>query len=476
MVLTEAIRGRKGIIQRILNDNLQDDPKGSRFIVQTEGSDKFNMMSVRDIAWINHAEDEKNKTGYYTEAAQEILSKEPLFIAGDVVTIRNDMGPIEYAIKESKRVDNVIDGGIYPVYQYQMVLVNDEYADNFHPDVCMCEEYDLVFQRHDEMLEKYFTEGKISDSAKLEPKFKVGDVVSDYDFKNYIVTEIREFDRGIDKRYEYVVLPFDYHDGNESIVIKESDASFRYHDKTWEEYFTESVGNGLPAWRGGFYNYFELCLELGYETNDLNRRACREYNEDTIPPACMQHILKDHSIHSRIDTVVNSNRNKIMEVIGVDRDELSEMIISIKTKFKYKNRDGAEIFLTDNDKKYGNQDYTSNELRLLGQIDKLDKDNDHYPVYMTHYQIMQAIKEAYETARKTSGRRMHTEPDKRNPEDGDILVNKGVVEYEGYSSTFDLTIRFMYNFDLNYIDTAFPVREKNVKKYKPDLYHGGKKL
>ncbi len=152
------------------------------------------------------------------------------------------------------------------------------------------------------------------------------------------------------------------------------------------------------------------------------------------------------------------------------------MIISIKTKFKYKNRDGAEIFLTDNDKKYGNQDYTSNELRLLGQIDKLDKDNDHYPVYMTHYQIMQAIKEAYETARKTSGRRMHTEPDKRNPEDGDILVNKGVVEYEGYSSTFDLTIRFMYNFDLNYIDTAFPVREKNVKKYKPDLYHGGKKL
>ena len=63
MVLTEAIRGRKGIIQRILNDNLQDDPKGSRFIVQTEGSDKFNMMSVRDIAWINHAEDEKNKTG-----------------------------------------------------------------------------------------------------------------------------------------------------------------------------------------------------------------------------------------------------------------------------------------------------------------------------------------------------------------------------------------------------------------------------
>ena len=63
MVLTEAIRGRKGIIQRILNDNLQDDPKGSRFIVQTEGSDKFNMMTVRDIAWINHAEEEKNKTG-----------------------------------------------------------------------------------------------------------------------------------------------------------------------------------------------------------------------------------------------------------------------------------------------------------------------------------------------------------------------------------------------------------------------------
>ena len=71
---------------------------------------------------------------------------------------------------------------------------------------------------------------------------------------------------------------------------------------------------------------------------------------------------------------------------------------------------------------------------------------------------------------------MHTEPDKRNPEDGVILVNKGVVEYEGYSSTFDLTIRFMYNFDLNYIDTEFPVRDNNLKKYKHYMYHGAKKI
>ena len=105
----------------------------------------------------------------------------------------------------------------------------------------------------------------------------------------------------------------------------------------------------------------------------------------------------------------------------------------------------------------------------------MDKHNGHYPVYMTHYQIMHAIKEAYGTARKTSGRRMHTEPDKRNPKDGDILVNEGVAEYGGYSSTFDLTIRFMYNFDLNYIDTAFPVREKNVKKYKLPLVKSERK-
>ncbi len=469
MVLTEGIRGRKGIIQRILNDNLQDDPKGSRFIVQTEGSDKFNMISVRDIAWINHAEDEKNKTGYYTEAAQEILSKEPLFIAGDVVAIRNDMGPIEYAIKESKRVDNVIDGGIYPVYQYQMVLVNDEYADNFHPDVCMCEEYDLVFQRHDEMLEQYFTEGKIPDSAKLEPKFTVGDVVSGDGYKNYIVTEIREFDCGIDKRYEYVVLPLDYHDGNESIVIKESDASFRYHDKTWEEYFTESVRNELPAWRGKLYNLFALYTNFEAKTT-LDSSLIGEYENDTIPVHIMEHIIDKHSMYGAIKRVLGNNcttenARKIREHFKLSVNELKEFRASMLNKIDKINLTGVDSI---HQRKPISKDFTSKEWDLIKEIDKLDIVNgvpiSHYTATMSNLQIMEAIREAYETAQKNGALLIGTDTDLRTDENFNEV--KGHRKYKGVSDRHKLVICFLYSYDMNIITTAYPVgTTNNSKKY-----------
>ena len=206
---------------------------------------------------------------------------------------------------------------------------------------------------------------------------------------------------------------------------------------------------------------------------NLKESKCKAYNNDTIPPACMQHILHDHSIHARISSIVNNNKSNIKKSIGDNDDlDLNELVLSIKRKFEYKNRDGAESILSKGALDMGDRDYTAEEIRLIGQVDLLDKNNDHYPAYMTHFQIMKAIKEAYESAAKTSGRRKHPEVDKRNPEAGNVPVDKGAVEYEGYSSRYNLVIRFIYNFDLNCITTAFPIREeRDVKKYNPESYH-----
>lgn len=390
MITTESLRGREGVITRILDENLQDNPNGSTFIIENGDTVQGYTMNALQFELINHAEDEKNETGYYSEAAHEMLSKKPIYRPGDVIHVKNDMGGIFYVIEESTLVEHNIRGGLYPVYQYTINLLDDG-TGHFKPDRGMCEEGDIEFQ---------------------------------------------------------------------------------YHDKQWEEYFTEAAGYSLPKWRGNFYNYFALCKEIGYEDDDLDKKFCEDYNNDTIPPACMQHILKDHSIFARIDTVINNNKKNIMNSMGITNPaEISEIARSIKRKFKYRNRTGAEGILTAVELTQGNENYTPKELALVDEIDALDKDSkgqiqDHYPVKMTHVQIMEAIKEAYENARKSGGRCMSSEPDKRHPEEGDITPIKGVGEYEGESPTHGLTIRILYNHDLNYIDTAFPLRmNNNAKKH-----------
>lgn len=320
----------------------------------------------------------------------------------------------------------------------------------------------------------------------IESKFKVGDIVKADDVL-YVISDTMYVEHVKDNRiypnYSYECTPLDsindvaetYHVLSESSqykLIDESALEFQYHDTQWEKYFTEAAGYSLPKWRGNFYNYFALCKEIGYEDDDLDKKFCEDYNNDTIPPACMQHILKDHSIFARIDTVINNNKKNIMESMGINNPaEISELVRSIKRKFKYRNRIGAEGILTAVELDQGNKDYTPEELALVDEIDALDKDakgkiQDHYPVKMTHVQIMEAIKEAYENARKSGGRCMSSEPDKRHPEEGDVTPIKGVGEYEGESTTHKLTIRILYNHDLNYIDTAFPLRmNNNAKKH-----------
>jgi hypothetical protein len=317
-------------------------------------------------------------------------------------------------------------------------------------------------------------------NLELIPLFDVGDVVNVEDDPNrvYVVNESILIGDEKNARYMYEVSSV-YGDEDDIITCEESSLTFQYHDLIYEEYFTEGARQkGLPPWRGEFYNYFALCRKMGYDGfNSLNRQLCEEYNHDTIPPAYMQHILQEHSIMGALDDVIKGNRNDIKKSLGItDNGDLDNLSASIEHKFKYRNRKWADNIITGGDLSDDAQkDYSADEMRLIGQIDVIDKvknNKDHYPICMTHYQIMDAIKEAYENAAKTSGRRKHPEVDKRNPEAGNVPVDKGAVEYEGYSSRYNLVIRFIYNFDLNCITTAFPIREeRDVKKYNPESYH-----
>lgn len=67
-----------------------------------------------------------------------------------------------------------------------------------------------------------------------------------------VVRETVLIDIGVAKKYAYDVSPIDSDD--EVYTYEEHELQFQYHDTVWEEHFTETVGNGLPEWRGELYN------------------------------------------------------------------------------------------------------------------------------------------------------------------------------------------------------------------------------
>lgn len=459
MIVTEALMGQEGTITKILNDNLQNDPNGSTFIVENENTSNGYMMNCCEIALINHEEDEKNKTGYYTEAAQEILSRRPLFKAGDIVTIKNDMGPVEYVIKESKRVDKIINGGIYPVYQYQMVIVDGANVDRFHEDVCMCEEYDLVLKEHNTIFEKYFTEGIEFESSVKKPMYEIGDIVSINDesiSNSYVIAEIYEYDRGIGIRYEYGLVPIDNTDDGRR--IKESNLLLLYHDKTWEAFYEgTNIGNGLVKWIGKLYNFCMFYDNLSTH-GDLNKESMKEYWNNTIPPEFMEHILESHSLWDRIDVVLDnpSKKKKLMDMFGMDNKQLNDTRDHIRKKINANNmndlnmeRHGKVLY---KEKEY---EFTDEENEFIRETLKLDKVKDHFPKYMTYLQIMRSIKEAYENAHKINDHTvMQPSLDRRTGETKQ--PKNGQRKYRGESKN-GLLIEFWYDFDLKVITSAYPL-------------------
>lgn len=292
--------------------------------------------------------------------------------------------------------------------------------------------------------------------ADIKPSFKVGDVVNIYDdpVTPYVIKETIELNN---EKFVYHVTTLD--ESDISHIYEGSLLEFQYHDPNYEQYFTESIENGLPPWRGEIYDVYTLYRSPETHSYDtLSEKLTKEYENDTIPPERMQHILHDHSIYDRIYDVIRyaENKNNIAESLGISVDDVGALEDSIKRKINFRNLNFIYKDLDSKKKKF-----TPLELQFATQIDKLDR-KDLYRVEMTNLQIMQAIKEAYSNAKKAGELKIQF-----NTKDDSSLAapDKGKRLYEGYSSKYNLIIQFWYNFDLDIIETAYPVTSDRSKKH-----------
>jgi hypothetical protein len=303
-----------------------------------------------------------------------------------------------------------------------------------------------------------FKEGKI-----MEPKFKVGDVVNLIDNPSmyYVVIESILIDNGIFRRYRYEVSNIRTDD---TFVYDESGLEFQYHDTSWEYYLIEGTRNynDLPDWRGELYNFYSAYTD--YESRGdggLDKGFVKDHWNDTIPVHFMRHIIEGHSVYGAIKEVtdgscISDTSKKIREKLGIERDEFISLRKSIMNKINLKN-------LTDIDPKYRakynkNGEFTDEEKKFIAQAEKLHLDGGkpatHYKINMTNLQIMDAIKEAYKNAHRLGEKSLKQDKDLRTGELPQPM--KGYRKYEGYSPKYDITIRFLYNFDMDLITTAYP--------------------
>lgn len=187
----------------------------------------------------------------------------------------------------------------------------------------------------------------------------------------------------------------------------------------------------------------------------------------------MEHILKKHSVYGMIKRVLGNrctteSAAKIRELFKLSSSELIEIMSSMLNELDAINATGT-------DRKYHNRRKNSdlfkdNEWDILLQIDKLDVVKgihvDHYPATMTNLQIMEAIKEAYESAHKEGAIEIGSDRDLRTGEN--ITEAEGHQKYVGRSVTHDMTICFLYSRDMNLITTAYPASNyttHDVKKH-----------
>lgn len=318
-----------------------------------------------------------------------------------------------------------------------------------------------------------------------KPKFKVGDVVVDIVEKyekdldlEYFIRDAILVDDG-DNPPEYV-----YEVGltcrpERTYKIKEDQLELNYHDVNWAEYVTERVGSDLPDWRGKLYNLY-MFYKNPMTHNRLMGDRVEAYNNDTIPPAYMKHILENHSVYDRLDKVLSKTENQNIVIKNLRITSLSKLLdLKDSIQFKINKRNETDILSSPKERRLNNDRYkfTADERSLVYQVSLLDIETDEdtgegrykdqYKLDMTNLQIMQAIQEAYGNAVKIKERKHQPNKDRRNETrlDKDKIKEPEPVEgrrlYEGYSSTHELIIQFWYNFDMNLIETAYPVGMNN---------------
>lgn len=317
-----------------------------------------------------------------------------------------------------------------------------------------------------------------ADSKEYKIAFKTGDIVNvtEADVHSDSVFVVREavlMDIGVAMEYMYDVSPIDQDD--EIYTYKASSLEYLYHDSVWEKYFDEAAQNDLPAWRGELYNteIFSHNYILSYRDS---WELIKEHNHDTIPPVYMEHILEWHSVFGRIDIVLDSTEDvkEIGKLFNINRKDLHDLQGSLREKIYRCNMSEID---PDYKKEINNKQkfrFTDSELALASEIDKRDifngEYNEHFPAQMTNLQIMEAIKQAYHAAHKISPRKLQVVYDRREDryfgeEDGKMVYPvKGKILYEGTAKN-GMAIQFWYNFDLDLIEDAYPVRMNNgVKK------------
>ena len=148
---------------------------------------------------------------------------------------------------------------------------------------------------------------EIEDVCPAKPKFEVGDVVTIPEAspdKTYVIKEAIDFGPSTGIVYE-MFAP----DNTERIIqFAESALEFQYHDVSWEYHLTEGtrIYNDLPDWRGELYNMYACYADIATH-GAINKSVAKEYENCTLPPSRMFHVMRSHDIYNRIfDVIVNN--------------------------------------------------------------------------------------------------------------------------------------------------------------------------
>lgn len=245
---------------------------------------------------------------------------------------------------------------------------------------------------------------------------------------------------------ENCMVLFNYLGEETKLDFNPSLLEFMYHDKAYADIFMESVRNGLPTWKGDVYNYFEI-IEKRHELGI-------EFEEDTIPIEQMKHIIEHHAFRKRMEIVYSKYKDEIMDRLHWSKEKLYDVHLKLHEIMIYIN----DPELNGKNKKMKKLNLDDQEWKFVLMIQTIDKDEfgmkDHFPIYMSDYNIMRSIKQAYANAEKVEAQR------------------KGQQLYEGVDRN-KLRIQFYFDEERKIIQTAYPVFVDSNNR--PDLRHPKRK-